>query len=226
MYGIISELKVTLEGQSGPKPSAATLASRIESHLKGAVENLSSHDFLKKIEGALQGAGMRKVLSVKINDVAVFSYDGQKGGEAWDGAFEVASKAAAASKGTDEWWILVTGSDGDFKFRQDVTFKQKHSFASPSMQIVIRALPAEWAPKPVEGSGAWASRLRQILRDKEAVKAVEAQAQPRIDAYLQEYQRILKSAFTISDFSRELRIDLSKTDVESFRGNYENEQGP
>jgi hypothetical protein len=52
-------------------------------------------------------------------------------------------KQISSSEGTDEWWVLVTGSNQDFKFRQDITFREKHSLAAPSMTVAVRALPAD-----------------------------------------------------------------------------------
>jgi len=222
MYGIYSKLRVTIDGQSSAKSSDRTLAGRIESHLERTVEHLSSEDFLKKIKEVLQAMGMRGVLAINRNDVFIFNHDDGESVD-WDEAFEVATNAATSVKGADSWWILVSGSNGDFKFRQDVTFKRKHSLASPSMEIVIRALPAEWAPQPTESSNTWKSRLGQTLHDKKAVKSEETLVRPRIESYLQRYQQLLVTTFG-GAVSQEVRIELSKIDLGSFQENYSTEQ--
>jgi len=222
MYGILAELKIYLvEGLQAKEPSA-TFIGRIEKHIEREVESLTGRDFLTNIQRALQQAGMKRVIMMSKNDVNIYAYD-QENKVDWSEAFETALKQSSA-KGTDEWWVLVSGSNEEFKFRQDVTFKERHSLAAPSMTLVIRALPEEWALQSGEDFGSWMQRLQQTLRDKESVKAEEIRIRPKIEKYLQDYQQLLKGAFAVRDFSQSLRINLSGIDLKSFKENYSVDQ--
>lgn len=223
MYGIFAELKVYLVEESDTKEPPATFVGRIERHIEREVESLTTKDFLMKIQGALKQARMNRVITMNKNDVNSYIADLDEQGY-WDEPFEAALKEGNSSKGVDEWWILVSGWNEEFKFRQDVTFKEKHSLAAPSMTLVIRALPAEWAIKSGEDFGSWKQRLRLTLQDKKGVKAEENLMLPKIEKYLQDYQKLLKEVFAVRDFSQSLRINLSGTDLESVGLNHSPEQ--
>jgi|GEM_PF-6568552 len=218
MYGIYAELNVYLVEASDGKPLSETFAGRIAKHLQQEVESLTTRDFLTRIQGVLQQAGMKQVIWLKKNDATIYAFD-QENKEDWSQVFESAL-SGSSSKETDEWWVLTTGANEDFKLRQEVTFKERHSLASPSMTLVIRALPEEWALQAREGFGSWMQRLQQTLRDKDAVEAEEIRIRPKIDRYLQDYQQLLKDTFSVRDFSQTLRINLSGIDTKSFSANY------
>jgi hypothetical protein len=141
MYGIFAELKVYLVEESDAKGPPATFVGRIERHLEREVEGLTTNDFLSKIQGVLQQAGMKRVIMMNKNDVVTYAYD-QENPKDWAEVFSAALKEGGSSKGLDEWWVLVSGWNEEFKFRQDITFKEKHTFAAPSMTLEIRAFPA------------------------------------------------------------------------------------
>ena len=92
------------------------------------------------------------------------------------------------------------------------------------MTLVVRALPAEWGKRPDEDFAAWMSRLRSVLANKQAVKDEENQVRPKIEKYLEDYKQLLRGAFAVRDFSKDLRINLSQIDPESFERNYSAEQ--
>lgn len=223
MYGIYAELKVYLVEATAERSLSETFAGRIAKHLQQEVESLTTRDFLTKIQGVLQQAGMKRVIWVKKSDDTIYFVD-QENKEDWNQVFESALNASHSEE-TEEWWILTTGGNEDFKLRQEVTFKEKHSLASPSMGLVIRALPVEWALQPGEAFGSWMQRLQQTLRDKDAVQAEETQVRPKIERYLQDYQQLLREAFATRDISQSLTINLSGINLESFRENYSVDQG-
>jgi hypothetical protein len=218
-----AEFKVYLARESDAKEPPAGFVGKIAEHLEQEVESLTATDFLSKIQGVLQQAGMKRVIMTNRNDVATYAYD-KENQKDWSEVFEAALKEESLAKGTAEWWVLVSGWNEEFKFRQDVTFKERHSLAAPSMTLVIRALPVEWAMQPGEDFGSWMQRLRLTLSDKEGVKQEELRIQPKIEKYLQEYQQLLKAAFAVRDISQSLRINLSGILLESFRENYSTEQ--
>jgi hypothetical protein len=223
MYGIFAEIKVYLVKESDAKEPSTTLVGRIEKHLEQEVERLASSEFLSKIQGVLQQAGMKRVITINKNDVTTYSYD-SKNREDWDEVFEAALKDESSSKGIDEWWIVVSGWTEEFRFRQTITFKAKHTLAAPSMTLEIRALPAEWALQSGENFDSWMERLKLAVGDKDGSKSEEIRVQPRIEKYLQDYQLLLKGVFAVRDLSQNLRINLSGIDMESFRENYDIEQ--
>ena len=92
------------------------------------------------------------------------------------------------------------------------------------MTLVIRALPAVWGKQPDEDYAAWMSRLRSSLANKQGVKDEEGRSYARIEKYLEDYERLLRGAFAVRDFSKDLRVDLSQIDPESFERNYSAEQ--
>jgi hypothetical protein len=224
MYGIFAEIKVHLVEESDAKGLSTTFFGRIEEHLEREVERLAANDFLSKIQGVLQQAGMKRVITMNKNDFTTYAYNRQNQ-EDWGEVFNAALKEEGSSKGTDEWWIVVSGWTEEFKFRQDITFKAKHTLAAPSMTLVIRALPAEWALQSGENFDSWMQRLKLAVRDKDGLKAEEIRIRPRIEKYLQDYQQLLKGMFAVRDFEQSLRINLSGIDLESFRENYSIEQG-
>jgi hypothetical protein len=223
MYGIFAELKVYLVEESDAKGPPATFVGRIERHLEREVEGLTTNDFLSKIQGVLQQAGMKRVIMMNKNDVVTYAYD-QENPKDWAEVFSAALKEGGSSKGLDEWWVLVSGWNEEFKFRQDITFKEKHTFAAPSMTLEIRALPAELALQPGENFDSWIHRLQLALSDKDGLKEEEIRIRPRIEKYLQDYQQLLKGAFAVRDLSQSLRINLSGIDLESFGENYSIDQ--
>jgi hypothetical protein len=223
MFGIYAELKVYLVEESDVKEPGTSFAGRIENHIEREVESLSASEFLTKIPRVLEQAGMKHVIEVDENDIVVYSSD-QASQQDWDEAFKTALNLESSSKGTNGWWILVSGWNNEFKFRQDVTFKQKHTFAAPSMTLVIRALPAEWARQPEEAFDAWMSRLRTTLHDKGSVKEEENRVRPKFEKYLGDHQQLIKDAFAVRDLSQSLLINFSEIDVESFIKNYSAEQ--
>jgi hypothetical protein len=206
MYGIYAELKVYLAEESDLSSPQASLLGRIESHIEQEVETLASSDFLSKIKGVFEWVRMKHVIQMTQNDVIVYS-SGQASQEDWEDAFMVALNLQNASKGTDAWWIIVSGSNEEFYFRQDVMFKQKHALATPSIAFVIRALPAYW-----------------MERIKYPMKIEDDLNRPKIEKYLDDYQQVIKDTFVVRDLSRSLRIDLSKVDQESIRENWSSEQ--
>ncbi|HUK75402.1 MAG TPA: hypothetical protein VLU99_06375 [Nitrososphaerales archaeon] len=222
MYGIYAELNVYLVKASDGKPTSETFASRIARHIQREVESLTTRDFLTKIQGVLQQVGMKRVIMMSKNDFNIYSF-AQENKEDWNQVFESAL-SGSSSEETDEWWILTTGGNESFKFRQEVTFTEKHTLASPSMKLVIRALPEEWALQSGEGFGQWMQRLQQTLRDKGAVEAEEIRVRPKIERYLQDYQQLLKDTFSPGDLSQTLRINLSGIDLKSFSANYSVDQ--
>jgi hypothetical protein len=225
MYGIFAELKVYLVEESGAKGPPTTFVGRIERHVEQEVESLTASDFLSRIQGVLQQAGMKRVIMMNKNDVTTYAYD-QENQEDWGDAFKAALKEEGSSKGNDEWWIVVSGGNEEFKFRQAITFKEKHTLAAPSMALEIRALPAELALQSGENFDLWMQRLGLALRDKDGLKAEEIRIRPRIEKYLQDYQQLLKAAFAVREFSQSLTISLSGIDLKSFAENYYVEQGP
>ena len=222
MYGIVAELKVYLVEPSA-KETSPTLVGRIERHVERVVEGVTSADFLKKIQRALWRAGMRRALILKKDDYDIYVYD-EETQDNWDRAFGIAFAGSGSSKGTDGWWILVSGWNDDFRFREDVTFAEKHTLAAPSMKIVIRALPAEWAPRSGEGMESTASRLRRMLQDRDGVNAEELRVRPKIEGYIQDYKRFLQEEFAVKEFSESLRVNLSAIDPAAFGENYYIEQ--
>ncbi len=224
MYGITAELKVHLASIDSVKDRSDSLVARIEKHIQREVEGITASDFLTRIQWVLQRAGLKRVLMVNKNDVNVFVAD-EKRMSNWEEAFEAAMNEKTRSKGADECWVLVSGSSGDFKFRQDVTFKEKHALAAPPISIVIRAFPAEWGLQPGEGSDGWMNRLKAILSDKDGVKAEEVRVKPKMEKYLLDYQQLLKGSFPVQDISQALSINLSGINVESFKEFYSKEHG-
>ena len=166
---------------------------------------------------------MKHVIEVEKDDVTIYASD-QESEENWDAGFRAALDAETSSGGTDSWWILMSGWNEEFKFRQDVTFRKKHTLANPSMTLVIRALPAEWGKRPDENVAAWMSRLKSTLENKQGVKDEETQIHPKIEKYLEEYKQPLRGAFAVRDFSKSLRINLSGIELASFKWNYSAEQ--
>jgi len=223
MYGIIANLKVYFVDDSEENRVSTTVVGRIEKHFEQKMESLTTKDFLTNIQRVLQQAGMRRVIRMNRNDRYVYNPDQPREVD-WSNAFEVAQKEGASSKGRDEWWILVSGWNQQFKFRQDVMFKEKHALSVPPMVIEIRALPAAWAQLPGEDFGVWMQRLELALRDKEGVKTEEVRLRPQIEKYLQDYEKLLKDSFPTRDFSQSLTINLSGIDLKSFGENYSTEQ--
>jgi hypothetical protein len=222
MYGIRADLKVYLEEPDSETPSA-TFAGRIEKHLEREVESITSADFLTEIQSPLQQADMKHVIMINRNDVTIYDSD-EESEEDWEKAFETAMNEENSSKGTASWWVLVSGWNGEFKFRQDIEFQEKHVLSTPSMTVVIRALPAEWALQPGEAFATWMTRLQMKLGDKEAVEAEENLTRPKIEKYLQDYQELFKGTFPVREISQNLRIKLSDIDWKSFGPNYSTEQ--
>jgi hypothetical protein len=223
MYGIYAELGVYLVEESGAKVPADTLVGRLEKHIEREVESLTAGEFLARIQGVAAQAGMKHVIGIEKDDVTIYASD-QESEEDWDEGFKVALDAESASGGTDSWWVLMSGWNEEFKFRQDITFRKKHTLASPSMTLVIRALPAEWGKQPDEDFATWMSRLRSVLANKQGVKDEENQVHPKIEKYLEDYKQLLRGAFAVRDFSKNLRINLSEIELESFKWDYSAEQ--
>jgi hypothetical protein len=223
MYGIYAELGVYLVEESGVKVPGDTLVGRLEKHIEREVETLTAGEFLTRIQGVAAQAGMKHVIAVEKDDVTIYASD-QESEENWDAGFRAAIDAEGASGGTDSWWVLMSGWNGDLKFRQDITFRRKHTLASPSMTLVIRALPAVWGMQPDEDFAAWMSRLRSALANKQEVKDEEGRSYARMEKYLEDYEQLLRGAFAVRDFSKDMRINLSQIDPESFERNYSAEQ--
>jgi hypothetical protein len=223
MYGVFAQLGIYLVEESDAKKHPNSIIGRVEKHIEREVESLKASDFLTIIREALPQAGMKRVIVVIKNDVNIYAFDQESQKDGWGDAFKAALKESS-SKGTTELWVLMSGSNQEFKFRQDITFKEKHTLAAPSMTIVIRALPAEWALQSGEDFNSWMQRLQLTLRDKEGVREEEIRIKPRIEKYLQDYQQLLKGVFAVRDFSQTLRINLSGIDLESFGGNYSIDQ--
>jgi hypothetical protein len=225
MYGIFAELKVYLVEESGTKEPADAFVGRVEKHIERGVESLAASDFLTKVRGVFGQAGMKHVIMMDKNDITIFDSD-EESQEDWGQGFNAALDAESSSGGKGDWWILVSGWNEEFKFRQDVTFKHKHTLATPSIAFVIRALPAEWGRGSGEDFDAWLSRLQSTLGNKQSVKEEEIRVRPKIEKYLEDYKQLLKGAFAVRDFSQSLNINLSGIDLESFKANYSAEQGP
>jgi hypothetical protein len=223
MYGIYVELGVYLVEGSEVKVPAASLVGRLERHIEREVESLTAGEFLTQIKGVAAQAGMKHVIGVEKDDVTIYSSD-QESEEDWDEGFKAALDIQNSSEGTNSWWILMSGWNEEFKFRQDITFRKKHTLAAPSMTLVIRGLPAEWGKRPDEDFVAWMSRLRSTLANKQGVKDEENQIHPKMEKYIEDYKQLLKGVFAVRDFSKNLRINLSEIELESFKWDYSAEQ--
>jgi hypothetical protein len=218
MYGIFAKFDVYLTGPPRQKGHSSAI-SRLENRFSQVVEPLTYPEFITGIRAVLQTAGMKHVLTMSRGDTTMH-IAGNEEHDDWDKSFEAALTGAINESERNELWILVSGWNDDFKFRQEVTFKEKHNLASPSISLVIRALPEEWAFQPGEALSSWMQRLRQTLHDKGAVEAEETRVRPKIERYLSDYQQLLKGAFSIRDLKQTLRINLSGIDLISLGQNY------
>jgi len=112
MYGIYAELGVYLVEESGAKVSSDSLVGRLEKHIEREVESLTAGEFLTRIQGVAAQAEMKHVIAVEKDDVTIFASD-QESEENWDAGFRAAMDAERVSGGTDSWWVLMSGWNGD-----------------------------------------------------------------------------------------------------------------
>lgn len=221
MYGIYAELQLHLTTESQTKGTG--LVGRIEGHVEHQTEAISAENFLVTIKDVLQKAGMKHVIGLEKNDVTVFDSD-EESEQDWDEAFD-AAMGSEKSSGGNEWWILVSGRNEDFEFRQDVEFKRKHALSEPPIRLVIRALPVEWGKKASEDTATWIARLRFVKENKNGLKEQEAAALPKIAKYIEGYRLLLGEAFPVRDISQSVSINLAGVDLEALSSDYSTEQG-
>jgi hypothetical protein len=218
MYGIFAKLSVYF-APLGENKESFTLVDRIKGELQEKVEPFTAREFLMRIQKIVHQVGARRVIVLNRDDFSIYSPDQPREAD-WESAFQIALKESESSKGSEEWWILVSGSNDQFKFKQGATLKEKHSLSTPSIAIEIRALPADLAKLPGEDFETWMKRLSSALHDKDGIVATEGRSRAAMEKYLLDYEGLLKEEFPAAKFSQSLNIDLSGINLESFRENY------